>query len=59
MQGVAVLSRAVGYRFGQHLPEAVPLVITYAKKAAEGDDELREYVLQVMDTVACCITLDT
>jgi hypothetical protein len=52
VQGVAVLSRAVGYRFGQRLPEAVPLVITYAKKAAEGDDELREYVLQVMDTVA-------
>jgi hypothetical protein len=34
-------------RFGRYLGEAVPLVIQYGHKASEGDDELREYVLQV------------
>ena len=34
-------------RFGQYLGEAVPLVVSYGHKAAEGDDELREFVLQV------------
>lgn len=34
-------------RFGRYLEQAVPLVVQYGHKAAEGDDELREYVLQV------------
>jgi hypothetical protein len=40
-------SKAVGHKFGQHLPRAVPLCIRYLRSAAEGDDELREYCLQV------------
>lgn len=34
-------------RFGRYLGAAVPLVVQYGQKAEEGDDELREYVLQV------------
>jgi len=37
----------VGYKFGVHLPRAVPLCIRYLRSAAEGDEELREYCLQV------------
>lgn len=38
---------AAAHRFGRYLSEAVPLVIKYGHNAAEGDDELREFVLQV------------
>lgn len=40
-------SKSVGYRFGKHLGRAVPLAIRYLRGAAEGDEELREYCLQV------------
>lgn len=45
-------SKAVGYRFGKHLGRGVPLAIRYLRGAAEGDEELREYCLQV--TAPCC-----
>ena len=34
-------SRAVGWRFGKHLPAAVPLVIQHLQAGKEGDDELK------------------
>jgi hypothetical protein len=37
----------VGYRFGRYLNDAVPLVVRHCDQAGEGDDELREYCLQV------------
>lgn len=40
-------SRSVGYRFGPHLAETVPLLISYCTSASENDEELREYSLQV------------
>ena len=40
-------SKAVGHKFGPHLPRSVPLCIRYLRSAAEGDEELREYCLQV------------
>ncbi|KAF6251732.1 armadillo-type protein [Scenedesmus sp. NREL 46B-D3] len=52
VQGVGALSKAVGYRFGRHLAEAVPLMVQYGQKAAEGDDELREYALQALESFA-------
>eukprot|EP00879_Flechtneria_rotunda_P020033 GHRR01021062.1.p1 GENE.GHRR01021062.1~~GHRR01021062.1.p1 ORF type:complete len:122 (+),score=34.25 GHRR01021062.1:398-763(+) len=55
VQGVGMLSRAVGYRFGRHFQAAVPLVIKYAQQAAEGDDELREFALQVTMSLPCHI----
>lgn len=41
-------SRAVGYRFGPHLSDTVPLLINYCSSASESDEELREYSLQVL-----------
>lgn len=41
-------SRAVGYRFGPHLGETVPMLINYCTSASENDEELREYSLQVL-----------
>ncbi|GIL73243.1 hypothetical protein Vretimale_4847 [Volvox reticuliferus] len=49
IQAVGQISRAVGYRFGRYLTTAVPLVISYCNKAAEGDDELREHCLQALE----------
>ncbi|GLI69131.1 hypothetical protein VaNZ11_013686 [Volvox africanus] len=49
IQAVGQISRAVGYRFGRYLSTAVPLVITFCNKAAEGDDELREHCLQALE----------
>jgi len=43
----SAFSRAVGYRFGPHLNEVVPLLICYCHNASENDDELRENSLQV------------
>lgn len=44
---VLTCSRSVGYRFGPHLAETVPLLISYCTSASENDEELREYSLQV------------
>lgn len=41
------ISRAVGYRFGPHLADTVPILINYCTTASENDEELREYSLQV------------
>ena len=48
---LSACSKAVGYRFGKHLGRGVPLAIRNLRGAAEGDEELREYCLQV--TAAC------
>lgn len=40
-------SRAVGFRFGPVLPEVLPLIMRFCCSAAEQDDEIREYCLQV------------
>lgn len=37
----------MGYRFGPHLGDTVPILIQYCKNASENDEELREYSLQV------------
>ena len=42
-----ISSRAVGYRFGPHLGDTVPVLINYCTSASENDEELREYSLQV------------
>lgn len=41
-------SRSVGYRFGPHLGDTVPVLINYCTSASENDEELREYSLQVL-----------
>ncbi|KAL2939472.1 Cullin-associated NEDD8-dissociated protein 1 [Bienertia sinuspersici] len=41
IQMIGSLSRAVGYRFGPHLQDTVPLLINYCKGASENDEELR------------------
>ncbi|KMZ65955.1 Cullin-associated NEDD8-dissociated protein [Zostera marina] len=43
-------SRAVGYRFGPHLSETVPLLINYCTTAPEAHEELREYSLQSLES---------
>ncbi|XP_030444160.1 cullin-associated NEDD8-dissociated protein 1-like [Syzygium oleosum] len=43
-------SRAVGYRFGPHLGETVPVLISYCTNASENDEELREYSLQALES---------
>ncbi len=50
MQTIGLVSRAVGWRFGRHLAVAVPLVIRYCGEAKEGDDELREFCLQALES---------
>ncbi|VAH40599.1 unnamed protein product [Triticum turgidum subsp. durum] len=47
---IGALSRSVGYRFGPHLAEAVPLLISYCTSASENDEELREYSLQALES---------
>ncbi|KAG8058199.1 hypothetical protein GUJ93_ZPchr0002g24537 [Zizania palustris] len=47
---IGALSRSVGYRFGPHLAEAVPLLINYCTSASENDEELREYSLQALES---------
>ncbi|KAK3025449.1 hypothetical protein RJ639_041335 [Escallonia herrerae] len=42
--------RAVGYRFGPHLGETVPVLINYCMSASENDEELREYSLQALES---------
>uniref|UniRef100_A0ACD5V930 Uncharacterized protein n=1 Tax=Avena sativa TaxID=4498 RepID=A0ACD5V930_AVESA len=50
IQMIGALSRSVGYRFGPHLGEAVPLLISYCTSASENDEELREYSLQALES---------
>ncbi|GAX78344.1 hypothetical protein CEUSTIGMA_g5786.t1 [Chlamydomonas eustigma] len=49
IQAIGNISRSVGYRFGRHLPSAVPLIISHCEKAGEGDEELKEICLQAID----------
>ncbi|KAF1890490.1 hypothetical protein Lal_00041249 [Lupinus albus] len=42
--------RAVGYRFGPHLGDTVPVLINYCTSASENDEELREYSLQALES---------
>ncbi|XP_039172622.1 cullin-associated NEDD8-dissociated protein 1 [Eucalyptus grandis] len=50
IQMIGALSRAVGYRFGPHLGETVPVLISYCTSASENDEELREYSLQALES---------
>uniref|UniRef100_A0A7N0ZXV2 Cullin-associated NEDD8-dissociated protein 1 n=1 Tax=Kalanchoe fedtschenkoi TaxID=63787 RepID=A0A7N0ZXV2_KALFE len=50
IQMIGALSRAVGYRFGPHLGDTVPLLISYCTSASENDEELREYSLQALES---------
>eukprot|EP00250_Pteridium_aquilinum_P018481 c24109_g1_i1 orf=324-4016(+) len=50
IQMIGAFSRAVGYRFGPHLAEAVPILISYCENASENDDELRENSLQALES---------
>ncbi|GLJ25166.1 hypothetical protein SUGI_0481390 [Cryptomeria japonica] len=50
IQMIGAFSRAVGYRFGPHLNETVPLLISYCRNASEADEELREYSLQALES---------
>lgn len=50
IQMVGAFSRSVGYRFGPHLSETVPLLINYCTSASETDEELREYSLQALES---------
>lgn len=50
IQMIGALSRAVGYRFGPHLGETVPVLISYCTNASENDEELREYSLQALES---------
>ncbi|KAJ7946519.1 cullin-associated NEDD8-dissociated protein 1 [Quillaja saponaria] len=50
IQMIGALSRAVGYRFGPHLGDTVPVLINYCNSASENDEELREYSLQALES---------
>jgi cullin-associated NEDD8-dissociated protein 1 len=50
IQMIGSLSRSVGYRFGPHLAETIPLLISYCTNASENDEELREYSLQALES---------
>ncbi|KAH9575070.1 hypothetical protein CY35_01G092900 [Sphagnum magellanicum] len=50
IQMIGAFCRAVGYRFGPHLNEVVPLLISYCENASENDDELRENSLQALES---------
>lgn len=50
IQMIGALSRAVGYRFGPHLGDTVPILIRYCMSASENDEELREYSLQALES---------
>ncbi|MCL7039981.1 hypothetical protein MKW94_011271 [Papaver nudicaule] len=50
IQMVDALSRSVGYRFGSHLGETVPVLIDYCKSASEDHEQLREYSLQALES---------
>ncbi|GFZ09540.1 cullin-associated and neddylation dissociated [Actinidia rufa] len=48
--GLLCLSRAVGYRFGPHLGDAVPILLNYCTSVSENDEELREYSFQALES---------
>ncbi|VAI22516.1 unnamed protein product [Triticum turgidum subsp. durum] len=48
---IGALSCSVGYRFGPHLAEAVPLLISYCTSASENDEELRACSLQALESI--------
>ncbi|OVA11021.1 TATA-binding protein interacting (TIP20) [Macleaya cordata] len=50
IQMIGALSRSVGYRFGPHLGDTVPVLINYCTTASENDEELREYSLQALES---------
>ncbi|KAM0046728.1 putative TATA-binding protein interacting (TIP20) [Helianthus debilis subsp. tardiflorus] len=50
IQMIGALSRAVGYRFGPHLGDTVPVLNEYCMNASENDEELREYSLQALES---------
>ncbi|KAI8024192.1 Cullin-associated NEDD8-dissociated protein 1 [Camellia lanceoleosa] len=50
IQMIGALSRAVGYRFGPHLGDTVPVLIKYCTSASENDEELREYGFQALES---------
>ncbi|XP_024383560.1 cullin-associated NEDD8-dissociated protein 1 isoform X1 [Physcomitrium patens] len=50
IQMIGAFCRAVGYRFGPHLNEVVPLLFCYCNNASENDDELRENSLQALES---------
>ncbi|XP_074330491.1 cullin-associated NEDD8-dissociated protein 1 [Apium graveolens] len=50
IQMIGALSRSVGYRFGTHLGDTIPVLINYCKSASENDEELREYSLQALES---------
>ena len=45
-------SRSVAWRFGRYLDTAVPLAVEYCRSAEEGEDELKEYCLQALESFA-------
>ncbi|KAG2656243.1 hypothetical protein PVAP13_1KG070300 [Panicum virgatum] len=59
IQMIGSLSRSVGYRFGPHLAETVPLLISYCTSASENDEELREYSLQALESFMLSMEEDT
>lgn len=50
IQMIGALSRAVGYRFGPHLGDTVPVLFNYCMSASENDEELREYSFQALES---------
>ncbi|XVF26381.1 hypothetical protein REPUB_Repub14bG0010900 [Reevesia pubescens] len=50
IQMIGALSRSVGYRFGPHLEDTVPVLINYCTTASENDEELQEYSLQALES---------
>ncbi|XP_047329919.1 cullin-associated NEDD8-dissociated protein 1 isoform X2 [Impatiens glandulifera] len=50
IQMIGALSRAVGYRFGPHLGDTVPVLINYCTSSSENDEELREYSFQALES---------
>ncbi|KAK4476806.1 hypothetical protein RD792_015966 [Penstemon davidsonii] len=50
IQMIGAVSRSVGYRFGPHLGDTVPILINYCNNASENDEELREYSLQALES---------
>lgn len=50
VQAIGQISRAVGYRFGKHLPKAIHVIIQHCDQAGENDDELRENCIQALES---------
>ena len=44
-------SRSVGYRFGKFLPAAMPQLGKLCAEAGPDDDEMREHILQALESV--------